>query len=358
MGASTGSISMAYMWSFFWALSLFAGYQDFLPVTLGQTTFSTLIILIGFLGSAIILGSVTTALAEMNAISSRHKQKMEEIEQYLRVKEVPKRVRRSIADFYTFAGAGNEADDLLGDLPNNLRLQLDLVLNRSLFLKVPAFRECTPGQICELVPRIVRVYAIDGQYIVQQGQPGVGLYMIARGGVQMWKGTEMLGLLGRNEFFGEKSVLTGGEEESSVQAVGMVELMVLYRKELEEVIALFPELQKIVQQQAELRDKRRDQRERSPSVIDFWRSFAKGRVSKLQVAPLAPHEQKEAADFSHKWRAMLRSESKAQNPSAKTVSWGTRVSERRCSTDEVYSLHFTLYTLHCTSPPTRSIPFT
>ena len=84
--------------------------------------------------------------------------------------------------------------------------------------QVPAFRECTPGQICELVPRIVRQYAIDGQYIVQQGQPGVGLYMIARGGVQMWQDNNMLGLLGRNEFFGEKSVLTGGDEESSVQA--------------------------------------------------------------------------------------------------------------------------------------------
>eukprot|EP00965_Chrysotila_dentata_P134269 4440210-Pleurochrysis_carterae.AAC.2 len=60
---------------------------------------------------------------------------MEEIQQYLRVKEVPKRVRRAIADFYSFAGAGDSANEDLEDLPANLRLQLDIVLNRSLFLK-------------------------------------------------------------------------------------------------------------------------------------------------------------------------------------------------------------------------------
>ena len=41
--------------------------------------------------------------------------------------------------------------------------QIDLVLNRSLFLKVPAFRQCTPAQICELVPRIVREFALKDQ---------------------------------------------------------------------------------------------------------------------------------------------------------------------------------------------------
>ena len=82
------------------------------------------------------------------------------------------------------AGFGG-ADDLLDGLPANLRLQLDLVMNRSLFLKVPAFSKCTPDMICELVSRSVRQYAFPGQWIVRQGDPGIGLFMITRGVVEV-----------------------------------------------------------------------------------------------------------------------------------------------------------------------------
>ena len=132
--ARTGRISIAYLWSFFWAVSLSCGYQDFLPQTAIQTAFSTVVVINGFLASAIILGSVTTArpetlpnpstspadsrsrtphtpthppsprrslpsrgltlgaslqaLGEMNAVSARFKGKMNEIQQWLRAKDV------------------------------------------------------------------------------------------------------------------------------------------------------------------------------------------------------------------------------------------------------------------------------
>eukprot|EP00966_Prymnesium_polylepis_P259412 5991957-Prymnesium_polylepis.1 len=47
--------------------------------------------------------------------------------------------------------------------------------------QVPAFRDCSLAQVCELVPRIVRQYALSGQFIVRQGHPGLGLFMISRG---------------------------------------------------------------------------------------------------------------------------------------------------------------------------------
>ena len=90
-----------------------------------------------------------------------------------------KMFRRDRIQFYNFTGF--RADSMLEDLPANLKLQLDIVMNRSLFLKVPAFRDCSLPQICELVPRIVRQYALGGQFIVRQGQPGLGLFMIYRG---------------------------------------------------------------------------------------------------------------------------------------------------------------------------------
>mmetsp|Transcript_51424 Transcript_51424/g.111931 ORF Transcript_51424/g.111931 Transcript_51424/m.111931 type:complete len:995 (+) Transcript_51424:117-3101(+) len=286
----------AYVWSFFWATSAASGYQDFLPATALQTSFTLFVVIFGFLGSAVILGSVTTALSEMNAISAKHKQKMEEIQQYLRVKEVPKRVRRAIAEFYSFAGAGDSANEDLEDLPANLRLQLDIVLNRSLFLKVPAFRECTPGQICELVPRIVRQYALRSQFIVEQGGEALGLYMIARGTVEVLSDHEHVGMLGRNEFFGEQSIISDTPEENTFKAAEITELMVLFRDDLNEVMELFPELRDTLRKHAIMRDKRRQEASR---VLSLWKM-------KRTVPEVAPEERNAAApEFLDKWRALV-----------------------------------------------------
>jgi len=289
----TKRITTAYLWSFFWAASLSTGYQDFVPVSQVQTLLSTFVVLIGFVASAIILGSMTTALSEMNAVNARHKQRLNEIQQYLKVKDVPQRVRRSVAAFYNFAGFN--ADDMLIDLPTNLRLQIDIVTNRALFLKVPAFRECTLVQICELVPRIVRQYALRGQHIMQEGQPASGLFMIARGICQMLHDKTVIGQLGKNDFFGEKSVLVEGGgtgAEYTVQAMELVELMVLHRKELNEVISLFPELRIILHKEATKRDEKQreviSQMMRSPSVVNFWKRALASNNTDTRGSKVAP----------------------------------------------------------------------
>ena len=246
-------LGVIYAWCFFWATALMSSYQDFIPVSQAQTAISLVTIILGFFASSLFVGQVTTTLHEMNAVTAKHKQRTNEVQQYLRAKDVPSKVRKAVAEFHDFTGFSG--DRMLDDLPANLRLQLDLVMHRSLFLKVPAFKDCTLAQICELVPRIVRQYALSGQHIVREGQAADGLFMISRGHVLVKQNGREIGLLGHNDFFGERSIVTGAVEERSVLALELVELMVLYRKELQEVLSLFPELRVIIEGQSTLRDK-------------------------------------------------------------------------------------------------------
>ena len=116
------------------AQSLTSGYQDFKPTTESQLMVSLIIVFIGVFVYATIVGSVTTVLAEMNATGARHKQRMNSVTRYFRQQQVPLRVCKAVVDYFNFAGFGG-ADDILEGLPANLRLQLDLVMNRALFLK-------------------------------------------------------------------------------------------------------------------------------------------------------------------------------------------------------------------------------
>ena len=76
----------------------------------------------------------------MSAASNLEQQKRDYIEQFLLRKQIPKSLRRQVAQFYEFAGF-DESEEMLSELPISLRLQLDLVLNRDLFLKVASWAD-------------------------------------------------------------------------------------------------------------------------------------------------------------------------------------------------------------------------
>ena len=63
-----------------------------------------------------------------------------------------------------FAGF-DESEEMLAELPISLRLQLDLVLNRDLFLKVPFFKSCDTSFLTVMVPRIHREYTWWGKTV-------------------------------------------------------------------------------------------------------------------------------------------------------------------------------------------------
>ena len=59
--------------------------------------------------------------------------------------------------------------------------QLDLVLHRDLFLKVPFFKACDTSFLIVMVPRIQREYAWWGKTVVSEDLHASGLHMLARG---------------------------------------------------------------------------------------------------------------------------------------------------------------------------------
>ena len=87
------------------------------------------------------------------------------------------RPSRSVGSLRQFAGF-DELEELLSELPISLRLQLDLHLNRDLFLKVPFFKNCETSFLVVMVPRIHREYLWSGKAVVLEGYHASGLHMV------------------------------------------------------------------------------------------------------------------------------------------------------------------------------------
>jgi CRP/FNR family transcriptional regulator, cyclic AMP receptor protein len=85
---------------------------------------------------------------------------------------------------------------------------------------VPLFRECS-SEVLDRLAGATSEFAFGADTpIVQQGQVGNGLYIVVSGGVRIVAGSDELARLGRDDFFGELSVIDQQPRTASAYAVG------------------------------------------------------------------------------------------------------------------------------------------
>ena len=113
----------------------------------------------------------------------------------------------------------------------------------AVFLKVPFFRGISSEQIIALVPAVTLEYAMPGRYLIREGLDAHGLYMIARGRVQIVdRAGKQLAQRYVGEFVGEVSLLQSTPAAASCQAVDWCELLLLRRTDFQRLVARWPEL--------------------------------------------------------------------------------------------------------------------
>ena len=79
-----------------------------------------------------------------------------------------------------------------------------------------------------------------GSYVVEQGQTGDEMFLIAMGEVEVILNDERVATLGEGDFFGEASLLTGAPRNASVKVIQDVSCLVLKKKHLQELSRSHP----------------------------------------------------------------------------------------------------------------------
>lgn len=92
----------------------------------------------------------------------------------------------------------------------------------------------------------------EGSVILNEGDPGSSMYLIASGEVKVYTrgtggtGTVYLARLGEGDFFGEVSVLTGKPRTATITASQRTELLRLDKDKLDRVLAKYPGIRKVL----------------------------------------------------------------------------------------------------------------
>ena len=172
-----------YLQSVFWAVEVTTGIgDDIIPNTDQEVIFTIGMTIVGLLVYSIIIGSASSALANMDSTASLRRQTLDKINEYLRYRRVPSFFQKIILDFYEHTwSCPTDESEVLADLPDTLRTRLSLVLNRDLVERVPIFSKFSADEFIKIIQQLRPVTYLPGEYIVKQGSNGDCMYFIKRG---------------------------------------------------------------------------------------------------------------------------------------------------------------------------------
>ena len=250
MGHCPASFSLQYIHSFFWAVMITTGIgRDIMPVTFMEHMFSTSMIVVGVLMYAVIIGSASSALANLDSGNAEKRQKMEAIKQYMRQRHVPRDLQKRIREYYEYMWSSHQSlnekeGGIISDMHHTLRLELHIALNRKLIQNIPMFKaisdsDCLIDLIEKLEPRI----CIPGEFICLEGDMGRDMYIIVRGKVQVLIGPEkmIVATLKDGDVFGEQALITRTKRNASIRSLTYVESLVLSKSGFETVLHRYPQ---------------------------------------------------------------------------------------------------------------------
>jgi glucose-6-phosphate 1-dehydrogenase len=114
------------------------------------------------------------------------------------------------------------------------------VINRAVLEKVPLFAGCNAVFLNGIAMVLKPAVFAAGDTILEKGEAGAEMYLVARGEVEVVDDNEVLDTFGEGGFFGEKSLLLSEPRSASVRARTQCDLYVLEKPDFMKVLRDHP----------------------------------------------------------------------------------------------------------------------
>ena len=112
----------------------------------------------------------------------------------------------------------------------------------ALLKSTPVFANTSEKSLESMIKSAVEKTVSPGEKVVQQGQGGVGFYLILDGKAEVIKDGTKLAELGAGNFFGELGVIDGQPRTADVVAVTETKCWILSQWAMKSIIANHPEV--------------------------------------------------------------------------------------------------------------------
>ncbi|KAJ3241639.1 Potassium voltage-gated channel sub H member 7 [Chytriomyces hyalinus] len=179
-----------------------------------------------------------------------YKQKMDELKEYFRWKDLDDVTQRKIIKYYDvkYRGKFFEEETLLKDLNDPLRKEIALHNCKKMISNVKFLRrDAGDGRDELFIGRIALAlkscYYVTGDIIIHQGGSDHDMYFIMKGRCNVFVDGKKIRILNEGSFFGELALMGQISRTATVQAVSSCEIYRLSRNDFVEIISDFEDMQ-------------------------------------------------------------------------------------------------------------------
>ncbi len=110
---------------------------------------------------------------------------------------------------------------------------------------IPLFEDLTKSDLTSLIKIIHNRTYVAGEFIFYRDDPGIGLYIIREGDVEIQRENnsnekKVLAVFSKGDFFGELALVDGEKRSASAIAKSQCKLAVIFKPDLDEFIEKYP----------------------------------------------------------------------------------------------------------------------
>eukprot|EP00163_Fabomonas_tropica_P030364 TRINITY_DN681_c0_g1_i1.p1 TRINITY_DN681_c0_g1~~TRINITY_DN681_c0_g1_i1.p1 ORF type:complete len:1518 (+),score=303.17 TRINITY_DN681_c0_g1_i1:420-4973(+) len=244
-GLENATVGMKWSRSLYWAVTTLTtvGYGDIKPFTEGETIYAIVMMLAGQSLYAFIIGTMSTLVANADALGTDFQRKVERVSAYMRWRNLPAMLRDKInryLDYLWFINKGIDEQNVLGHLSGSLRTDISLLLNRDVVRSVPIFKDCADSFINLLVTNLKSKIVAPGDYIIRKGDQGKEVFILRLGVVEVVVNSRVVATLHAPTYFGEAALLTKEKRNASIRSKTYCEVFVLDQTDFDRILEDFP----------------------------------------------------------------------------------------------------------------------
>uniref|UniRef100_A0A8R1TZ99 Cyclic nucleotide-binding domain-containing protein n=1 Tax=Onchocerca volvulus TaxID=6282 RepID=A0A8R1TZ99_ONCVO len=242
------SLKSRYVTSLYFTLSTITsiGFGNVSATTDSEKIFTIIMMILGSLMYASVFGNVSAIIQRLYSGTARYHTEMSRLREFIRFHQIPNPLRQRLEEYFQHAWSytnGIDMNTVLKGFPDCLQADICLHLNRNLLNNCPAFTGCSAGCLRALSMRFRTTHAPPGDTLVHRGDVLTGLNFIARGSVEILKDDMVVGILGKDDIFGENPLLYEdvGKSSCNVRALTYCDLHRILRDDLLDVLDIYPE---------------------------------------------------------------------------------------------------------------------
>lgn len=225
------------------------GYGNMYAISNGEKMYTSLLMCVGLIGSAVITSNILAVVASLHTQSASSRARREGVLQLIRTAAPPRDIRRKLMVWVESTNrSAAEISDVMPLLPAPLRKEILLHIHKPLTSKVhmlDAILKEVGGSdvVAEIVWRLKKITLPAGSTLYLEGTPVDGMYFVHTGRFELLQDGEVQCVEGTGGMFGEVETLFFNHYQFSAIAAGpLCEVAYLSRKHVRSLSQAYSEL--------------------------------------------------------------------------------------------------------------------